>query len=528
MAGCEVKIDNILGVSFTVKADRDVVYLKRLVDLYAKKVEDAGGGEEIGDSLAIMKIRLKKAIMAGILICDELEQERAAEKEYTVDFTRRFENISQKLDEMLKENTDTKAVVSGDSVDLARGVLRLENAVRHYDWGSTEWLPELLGKENLDKTPWAELWMGTAAGGESKALLGDTAMPLSAMFKGAENYYLGKETASRYRSLPYLFKVLAVEKPLSIQVHPNKAQAEAGFAAEEKAGIPLDSTLRNYKDRNQKVEMVCALGPFTALCGFRPLAETARLLDALGCVAVKDVLKTLYNNPGNGRRSYQAFLTSIFALTDFQKRELSDFLRKHIKSLIDSASQWKREWEICSQLSNYFPGDSSCLAPLYLNILQLAPSEAVFIPPGTPHSYLQGMAVEIMSTSDNVVRGGLTTKHIDTAALLAILRPETYMPEVLHSEPNDEGFSAFHTDAPEFTLAVITCAGEKKTRLAVPGPLIVLVTEGIMRLRGGDRAELFKKGESLFVADGLNRQSFELDGNFTAWVASVNKVKGAG
>ena len=261
----------------------------------------------------------------------------------------------------------------------------MTGVVQHYAWGDTTFLPELLGR-TADGRPWAELWFGTHRGGPA-TLDGDVSL-------------LGTSG-----ELPYLLKVLAASEPLSLQTHPTREQAEAGFAREERDARPIDATDRIYRDPSPKPELICALTPFDALCGFRPVAATVALLRAIGAVTLAEHLAM------HGlARTVHDLASGVLA----------------IESTIAAcragpAADRHPEATLVDRLAAQYPDDPSVVITLLLNRVLLAPGEAIFLDPGNLHAYLHGVGVEIMGASDNVVRGGLTTKHVDVPELLRVL-----------------------------------------------------------------------------------------------------------
>lgn len=257
----------------------------------------------------------------------------------------------------------------------------VSGVVQHYAWGDQDFLPRLLDRP-ADGTPWAELWLGTHPGGPAR--LAD-----------------GRPLADHTGELPYLLKVLAADEPLSLQTHPSREQAERGFEREEAAGLAIDAPSRIYRDRFPKPELICALTPFDALCGFRPVHASAGLLDDLG----------LHDLAAHLRR--HGLATTVHGL---YRGELA------LGPIVAAcAGQVTTEARLVQRLAEQYPGDASVAVTLLMHRVQLARGEAIFLGPGNLHAYLEGAGVEIMSSSDNVVRGGMTTKHVDVDELLSVL-----------------------------------------------------------------------------------------------------------
>lgn len=286
-------------------------------------------------------------------------------------------------------------------------VRAVTGVVQRYPWGDPDFIPALLD-ESADGTPWAELWLGTHPGGPATL---DDGTPLHDLTG----------------DLPYLLKVLAAAEALSLQTHPSRSQALAGFAREEAAGLAIDDPTRIYRDPHPKPELICALTPFDALCGFRPVHASAALLDEFG-------------------------------LTDLAARLRRDGLAPMVRALyrgeipVDTivracAGHVHVEARLVNRLAEQYPGDPSIGVTLLLHRVQLAPGEAIFLGPGNLHAYLEGAGIEIMSASDNVVRGGLTTKHVDVDELLEVLDIRSIAdPRVV---PIEDGPGRWRYDTPD-------------------------------------------------------------------------------
>ena len=258
---------------------------------------------------------------------------------------------------------------------------RIVGVVQHYAWGDHHAIPELLGREP-DGRPWAELWLGSHPGGPAHTADGRALTDICG-------------------TLPYLLKVLAAAEPLSLQTHPNLDQARAGFEREQQAGLALADPQRTYRDRSPKPEILCALTPFDALCGFRPVDQTLALLATIGLTDLVDVL---------GAVGLEATVQRLY------RGELD--LAEIVHTCTHSTHPQAR---LVADLARRYPGDPSVAVTLFLHRVTLAPGEAIFLGPGNLHAYLHGMGVELMSASDNVVRAGLTVKHIDVDEVLRVV-----------------------------------------------------------------------------------------------------------
>ncbi|EBO9873494.1 mannose-6-phosphate isomerase, partial [Salmonella enterica] len=281
---------------------------------------------------------------------------------------------------------------------------KLINSVQNYAWGSKTALTELYGIANPQQQPMAELWMGAHPKSSSRITTanGETVSLRDAIEKN-KTAMLGEAVANRFGELPFLFKVLCAAQPLSIQVHPNKRNSEIGFAKENAAGIPMDAAERNYKDPNHKPELVFALTPFLAMNAFREFSDIVSLLQPVA--GAHSAIAHFLQAP-NAERLSQLFAS----LLNMQGEEKSRALAV-LKAALNS--QQGEPWQTIRVISEYYPDDSGLFSPLLLNVVKLNPGEAMFLFAETPHAYLQGVALEVMANSDNVLRAGLTPKYID-------------------------------------------------------------------------------------------------------------------
>jgi mannose-6-phosphate isomerase len=382
------------------------------------------------------------------------------------------------------------------------GVYKLRSKIMHYDWGSDGFIPKLLGIGNSENRPYAELWMGTHPRAPSLAVSGEGERPLS-LFSG---------------ELPFLFKLLAVEKPLSIQVHPGKAEAEAGFEKENTLGIPLDDPSRSYKDRNHKPEILCALTPFSAMCGFREIIGIKKRLALFPCGAIKKLMGLIDSDGGTESGALKIFLRALFNLSREECAGILEYIQTHLEKVKDDHKEFTGELDLMERLFKMFPGDPSALSPLYLNVIRLKAGEAVFLPAGILHAYVHGAGVELMAASDNVIRGGLTAKHIDQAELFAIVKFVPFTPEV-YRPPRDAAFYRYDSPGGGFSLFRVKSVG-KEVPFPVSGASILVCVKGtvIFCSKGGQKL-FVKSGESVFIADGRSGDLC-IDGDFEAYAAS--------
>ncbi|GAA3395006.1 mannose-6-phosphate isomerase, class I [Streptomyces roseoviridis] len=379
---------------------------------------------------------------------------------------------------------------------------RLVNTVRPYAWGSTTAIPELLGVAPTGE-PQAEMWMGAHPGAPSLTGRG----PLDELIAADPVRELGPAAVEKFGPrLPFLFKVLAAGAPLSLQVHPDLDQARAGFAAEEAAGIPLDDPRRNYKDANHKPELICALTPFHGLCGFRDPAEAADAMDALGVDSLKPYVDLLHAHPE------EAALREVFtALLTADRADLA----RTVAEAAHAAARLGGAHAPYAGIAHHYPSDPGVLAAMLLNPVTLQPGEAMFLGAGVPHAYLDGLGVEIMANSDNVLRCGLTPKHVDVPELLRVVRFEPGDPDILRPEASASGEEVYDTPIDEFRLSrFVRAEGAAPTDVTAATPQIVLAVAGRPRVGG----EALAPGESVFVPAG---ETTELSGTGTVFRATV-------
>ncbi len=333
---------------------------------------------------------------------------------------------------------------------MSQAVLVLDNPVLNYAWGSRTAIADLLGRPSPGDRPEAELWIGAHPKAPSRVVSPPGLGTLDVAIQNDPVNILGREVCDRFgNELPFLLKVLAAAEPLSIQAHPSHEQARKGWARENAEGIPVDAPRRNYRDPNHKPELVCALGSFTALRGFRPPDEIARNLEPVARPELGPELGRL------AREATPLALRALFArLMTLDPDEQAPVLKR--ATVEATRRRWSDPaWEWVARLMTHYPGDVSVLGPLYLNLLALSAGDALFLPAGELHAYLEGTALEVMANSDNVLRGGLTPKHVDVPELLATLVFEGRPPEVLKPVEAGPGEKAYRTPAREFELGLL-------------------------------------------------------------------------
>ncbi|WP_435604616.1 mannose-6-phosphate isomerase, class I [Streptomyces sp. bgisy130] len=405
---------------------------------------------------------------------------------------------------------------------------RLANTVRPYAWGSTTALPELLGTAPTGE-PQAEMWLGAHPGAPSRIDRGAGPVSLAEVIDAAPEAELGADTVRAFGPrLPFLLKLLAAGSPLSLQVHPDRTQAAEGFADEERRGIPIDAGHRNYKDANHKPELIVALTPFDGLCGFRHPAQAADLLEGLGVDDLKPYVDILRASPEED--ALRVVLTAVLGAEHHAIAGTVERAAVAADQLAAKGGPHADAYAAYAVLAHHYPGDPGVLAAMLLNHVRLQPGEALFLGAGIPHAYLGGLGVELMANSDNVLRCGLTPKHVDVPELLRVVRFEAGDAGVLRPE-DVNGEEVYETPIDEFRLSRFVAApGAAPHALPSRTPQILLCTAGTVRLReadagaeaeagAGDGAGLaLAPGESVFVPAG---ERITLSGDGTLFRATV-------
>jgi mannose-6-phosphate isomerase len=349
-------------------------------------------------------------------------------------------------------------------------MIRVDNTPRDYAWGSSTAIANLRGL-SASGSPEAELWLGTHPGSPTRIV---------GAADGEPQTIAELLTARGQRPLPYLLKILAAAHPLSIQAHPSPEQAREGFARDNAAGIPLDAPHRNYRDDAHKPELIVALSNrFDALCGFRPIEKTLKQLE----------LVALANDATEG---------SSVAIRGFMT-ELS--------SKGEAAIEWALQWvlgsgqtaelvaevarggvllddELLTELAEDYPGDPGIVVAMLLNHVSLRRGQALYLPAGNMHAYIRGLGIELMAASDNVLRGGLTTKHVDVDELLSVVIPAVLPVPLLEPVTPTPGLELFRPDVPDFELARVTGEIASDYEIELQRPAIAVCTAGTLTLRG--------------------------------------------
>jgi len=385
-------------------------------------------------------------------------------------------------------------------VELLRGALRT------YAWGSRTALAEFTGRPIPAAHPEAELWFGAHPGDPAflETEHGETSL-LTALVADPEGQ-LGSASRARFGDvLPFLLKVLAADEPLSLQAHPSAEQAVEGYLREERLGIPVNSPVRNYRDTSHKPELLVALQPFEALAGFRQASRTAELLRAFA-VSDLDPFIDLLDDQSDADGLRALFTTWITAPQPDIDVLVPAVLEGAIQYVTSGATEFAAEAKTVLELGERYPGDAGVLAALLLNRISLAPGETIFLTAGNLHAYLRGVGVEIMANSDNVLRGGLTPKHVDVPELLRVLDFTPTTAERLRAPTRREGLELiYETPTAEFAAAVITLDGDHLGHEvdAPPhheGPQILLSIEGATTVHGKAKSLTLERGMAAWVA----------------------------
>ena len=368
--------------------------------------------------------------------------------------------------------------------------LLMQNPIQGYDWGSHDALTTLFGIPNPAGKPQAELWMGAHPNGCSEVTLAGDVQKLSTLIESAPAAVLGDATVARFGSLPFLFKVLCAEKALSIQVHPSKAQAEAGFAREEAAGIDIKASNRNYKDPNHKPELVFALTPYQAMNGFRAIPAILALFERVKLAAIADLVAALAANQNEA--GLQHFFHQLLILTGPRKEDALAGLLAYA-----AAHQDEETFALVTSLAAQYPGDVGLFSPLLLNVVTLQPGQAMYLDACTPHAYVRGTGLEIMANSDNVLRAGLTPKYIDVAELLDCTRCLAKPDDQILLSPRMEGaVQHYDVPVPDFTFSVYPAGGHQLTTTSAE---ILFAIDGTVILQQGKQSLRLEKGQSAFI-----------------------------
>ena len=354
-------------------------------------------------------------------------------------------------------------------------VHKLQGTVQHYSWGGTTFLPKLLSMENPNHKPFAEYWLGIHASGPSSIEVNQQSVLLSDAIATDPKAALSEPVYSHFGGLPYLFKVLDVKDMLSIQVHPAKEYAKVAFEKEEASGTALNAPNRNYKDKNHKPEIMLAMSEFWLLHGFK---SEAKILETLENIAEFQVLVPLYKSEGI-KGLYQF-------LMEMEQAQVDSLLSTVVKRALRNKQEGKinrtaPDWWVAKLYENtagILPIDKGVFSIYLFNIVCVMPGQGIFQDAGVPHAYLEGQNVELMANSDNVLRGGLTPKHIDVEELIHNIKFESIDPVIIEGTKPCMGESVYPAPVQDFGIASITLDGSNSYSYEAESMDMFLVVEG--------------------------------------------------
>ncbi|OBT15788.1 mannose-6-phosphate isomerase, class I [Vibrio tasmaniensis] len=387
-----------------------------------------------------------------------------------------------------------------------KNFFEMDNVIQNFAWGSKSSFSQLFDTDNIGNEPQAEIWMGAHPNGCSRVQCSDSKVLLSQLIETHKEEFLSTQINEKFGELPYLFKVLAAENALSVQVHPSKEEAEFGFHKEEQAQVPLTAHHRNYRDSNHKPELVYALTPYQAMNGFRAIPEIISLFSNIGIPQLSEMLELLNANPSS--EGLRKFFVGILSLEGNNKVEAVKSLTSKIK---DNLTQ-----ELSSlilTLSEQYPGDIGLFTPLMLNVITLEPGEAMYLDARTPHAYLKGTALEVMANSDNVLRAGLTPKHIDVQELASCTLFEEKPFDTLKLAPiTENGVLTYPIPVPDFRFSVYKKPNNELVSPESAEILLPLDAELTLTHHSGEVVTL-KKGKSVFIPAYVDEYRISSKGN---------------
>jgi mannose-6-phosphate isomerase len=377
---------------------------------------------------------------------------------------------------------------------LVQGLFKIKGVVQHYSWGGYEFIPALLGIDNAGQKPFAEYWLGAHPNHPSS--IEGTEVSLSEWIREQPGKVLGTSVSKHFSSLPFLFKILDVRQMLSIQVHPSKESAIKEFALENEKGIPVNAPHRNYKDENHKPELMVALGDFWLLHGFK---NEIRLKEILQAKPQFHFLLSIFGE-NNYKTLYEAVMT-------MEQEKVDAILSPILQPLLPmyESGQLQRSAEdfwAARAVSTFCKDghyDRGIFSIYFFNLIHLKKGEGIFQPQGMPHAYLEGQNVEVMANSDNVLRAGLTDKHIDVKELLKHVDFKATIPAVLPAE-NDFAVT-YNSPAQEFELHAYQFKGQKEI-ISSQSPEIWFLLSGTAKVTAKEETIEMKRGEAVFLGSG--------------------------
>jgi len=377
-------------------------------------------------------------------------------------------------------------------------IFRLKGKVQHYAWGGYEFIPHWLGIPNTEHKPFAEYWMGAHPSASSDIVTPNGSLSLNELIKGFPEITIGNNVQQKFGELPYLFKILDVHEMLSIQVHPTKEEAIKGFEEEEAKGIPVGAATRNYKDKNHKPEVMVALSEFWLLHGFLQQESLKKVLQS---VPEFEKFVSLFKND-DYKKLYQHVMemsqNEVNALlTPLVHRELQ---RKKDNELTKDQPGWwvTKLFEHQTSVENI---DRGIFSVYFFNIVKANPGEAIFQGAGIPHAYLEGQNVELMANSDNVLRGGLTPKHIDVPELLKHTTFKGVAPNIMMGEQMKTGEKNYSCPVDDFGISKIELKQSQTYSGTASSLEIIVAIDGEMQISGTNNLSI-KRGEATAILCG--------------------------
>ena len=402
-----------------------------------------------------------------------------------------------------------------------RRIFRLDSSIRPYAWGSATAIPELLGQVPTGE-PAAELWLGAHPDEPSRWREHPDRTGLDELIAADPVGMLGSQTSERFGGrLPFMLKLLAADKALSIQVHPTIDQARKGFADEEAKGVPRDAPERNYRDDNHKPELLCALTDFQAFSGFRPVASTVELFGELIDAGAELLLpyRATLTAPDGLRSTFSSLLT----LTESNRIALVAQVLRAASRVAAGGGVWAPAAAATVLAGSDFPDDIGAVLALLLNHVRLRPGESIYLGAGNVHAYLRGFGVEILASSDNVLRCGLTPKHVDVAELLGVADFRPLLQPRSPASVISDSVTIYPVPVPDFLLVRIEPA-RATVDLAAGQPHLLVATAGTVRVDDGSGPQEITQGDAVFIAAGP--APVQVLGPGIAFVATVNRATG--
>ncbi|MFA0542208.1 mannose-6-phosphate isomerase, class I [Vibrio sp. 10N.222.52.B7] len=385
-------------------------------------------------------------------------------------------------------------------------IYTLKNPIKNFPWGSRTAIRDYFGIDNPTSEHQAELWMGAHPLASSGIVVNDIDVSLCDSIALNPEYWLGKAKAS-VSSLPFLMKILAAEEPLSIQVHPSKVAAELGFTLENKKAIPLDAANRNYKDDNHKPELVYAITPYLAMNGFREFKQILVFFDTLNISSIEEIYVPFKEKPDSS--SFKKFFSALLALTGEKKGQAISELTSSLKV---NGSDFPAEAALIERFKLLYPRDIGLFSPLFLNVIELKPGEAMFLYAETPHAYIHGLGVEVMANSDNVLRAGLTAKHVDVEELVNKTKFEPIPFSELTMKPETlGGRDVYPIPVEDFKFDVLT--PNEGIDISVSSAEILFCVSGSVMVTIDTEIRLITKGESVALPAATEQYSIFGEGS---------------